>query len=85
MIKQIVAHTDSVTCISFQSNSPHFCSSSHDGSVRCWDMRNYKCLTDLPLVRKKYDEGANVVLYHPTKLLMAVGGADGIVKVLEAE
>lgn len=42
-------------------------------------------MNDLPLVRKKFDEGANVVLHHPTKLLMAVGGADGIIKVLEAE
>jgi striatin 1/3/4 len=61
----MIAHTDAVCSISLQSHSPFFCSGSADGSVRYWDIRNYKCLSDLPIHRKKYDEGTNVVLYHP--------------------
>lgn len=82
IVKSLVAHTDAVSCITFQPKSYEFSSSSHDGSVRAWDIRKFKCLNDNPVHRKKYDEAANVLLQHPQDMIIAVGGADGIVKML---
>lgn len=82
ILKELVAHTDSVTSLTFQQKSHEFGSSSHDGIVRLWDMRTFRCLTDVPIHCKKYDEAANTLLIHPTSMVIAVGGADGIVRML---
>lgn len=39
-------------------------------------------MNEIPVHCKKYDEAANVILQHETEMMIAVGGADGIVKVL---
>lgn len=81
-MKSLVAHTDAVTSITFAAKSYEFSSCSHDGNVRAWDIRKFKCLVDIPTHRKKYDEAANVLLQHPQDMIIAVGGADGIIKML---
>jgi len=50
--------------------------------VRLWDMRNFRCLNDVPIPCKKYDEAANTLLQHPTDMVIAVAGADGIIRML---
>jgi striatin 1/3/4 len=82
IIKSLVAHTDSVTSLTFQAKSYEFSSSSHDGSLRAWDIRKFKCLSHVPIHCRKYDEAANCLLQHPQDMIIAVGGADGIVKML---
>lgn len=64
MIKSIVAHSDSVTGISLNHKSPYeIFTCSHDGTVRIWDLRQYRCLADANVYMKKYDEGALCVEY----------------------
>jgi hypothetical protein len=45
-------------------------------------MRNFRCLNDVPIPCKKYDEAANTLLQHPTDMAIAVAGADGIIRML---
>jgi striatin 1/3/4 len=82
IVKSLLAHTNSVTSLTFQAKSYEFSSSSHDGSVRAWDIRKFKCLSHVPIHCQKYDEAANCLLQHPLDMIIAVGGADGIIKVL---
>ena len=54
-------------------------STGHDGNLRVWDLRKYKCVSDISVHVRKYDEGALCLSLGPEGML-AVGGADGLVK-----
>jgi WD40 repeat protein len=54
-------------------------SCGHDGNLRFWDLRKYKCISDVAVHVRKYDEGA-LCLAENGEGLFAVGGADGLVK-----
>jgi WD40 repeat protein len=41
----------------YSKDTNSFFSSSHDGSVRTWDMRTLKCSDDIFAHRRKNDEG----------------------------
>jgi striatin 1/3/4 len=77
-VKDLVGHTDAVTALALHQN--YLFSSSHDGSLRTWDLRTYQCLHELPAHRKKYDEAALCVASHSTLPLVASGGADSLIK-----
>lgn len=47
-----------------------------------WDLRKYKCVSDMPVHIKKYDEGA-LCLALGADGTLAVGGADGLVKLFQ--
>jgi WD40 repeat protein len=83
LAKSIVAHTDSVSCLSVGLKEYELLSASHDGSVRCWDMRIYKLLFDIPAHRKKYDEGCLSINTVPNEKLIITSGADGLIKVFK--
>ena len=51
----------------------------HDGSLRVWDLRKYRCVSDVVVQGKKYDEGA-LCLSLGRDGQLAVGGADGSIK-----
>ena len=47
MVKSLVGHTDSVTSLTLNINNNYLSSVSHDGSMRTWDIRKYKCLHEI--------------------------------------
>lgn len=62
--KSIVAHSDAVTGISLKNPSSYeIFTCSHDGTVRVWDLRQQRCLADVSVYMKKYDEGAMCIEY----------------------
>ena len=82
-----MAHSDSVTGICFESAAHQLFTSGHDGNIRVWDIRTYKCLNDLKVGfsqqanRKKYDEA----IYNIDTVrgqLMITAGADAVIKLL---
>ena len=79
----MIAHTDAVSCLQVVGNTNLLVSGGHDGSVRCWDLRKYQCVHELPAHRRKYDESVMALSHHSGLPLLASGGADGIVKVFE--
>jgi striatin 1/3/4 len=83
IIKSIVAHTDSVSTLSIGLNEYEFLSASHDGSIRCWDMRIFKLLFDIPAHRKKYDEGCLSIKCYPNQKLVITCGADSLIKAFQ--
>jgi WD40 repeat protein len=83
VIKEIAAHSDGVTGVAFREGF-ELLSTGHDGNLRTWDLRKYKCTTDLPVHVRKYDEGA-LCLAVGAEGQVAVGGADGCVKWLQGE
>ena len=46
-IKGIIAHTDALTSITVAKNKHHVITSSHDGSLRLWDLRKFQCIFDI--------------------------------------
>ena len=66
----------------FGSDSFELLSTSHDGSLRVWDLRKYRCVSDTVVHLKKYDEGALCLSVSGDNQL-AVGGADGSIKLLQ--
>jgi WD40 repeat protein len=41
------AHQDSVSSLAFSNSGLHLISGSHDGSIKVWDIRNYKCVSEI--------------------------------------
>ena len=78
----MAAHGDSVTGIQFGREHFEFLSTGHDGSLRVWDLRKYRCISDTVIHLKKYDEGA-LCLSLSGDGQLAVGGADGSIKLLQ--
>jgi len=83
-VKSIIAHTDSVSDLNISTNGHYLISGGHDGSIRCWDLRKYQCLHELPAHRKKFDEAVFSIVQHPIYPYVASGGADGIIKIYES-
>jgi WD40 repeat protein len=85
MVKNFVAHTDSISCFCNGINEYELLTSSHDGTVRCWDLRggNNKLIFDIPAHRKKYDEGCLSLNLIKSENLMVTSGADGIIKIFK--
>ena len=85
MVKNFVAHTDSISCLCNGINEYELLTSSHDGTVRCWDLRggNNKLIFDIPAHRKKYDEGCLSLNLIKNENLIVTSGADGIIKIFK--
>lgn len=81
----MAAHSDSVTSILFRPEGFELVSCGHDGNLRFWDLRKYKCVSDVAVHMKKYDEGALCLAQNKEEDLLCVGGADGIVKIIHQE
>eukprot|EP00479_Gromia_sphaerica_P002892 TRINITY_DN13376_c0_g1_i1.p1 TRINITY_DN13376_c0_g1~~TRINITY_DN13376_c0_g1_i1.p1 ORF type:complete len:135 (+),score=17.35 TRINITY_DN13376_c0_g1_i1:25-429(+) len=78
------AHTDSVSSVCLVPTGKHIVTTSHDSSVRFWDIVNRKICADLSAHqthRRKHDEGIHCVSHHPTLPLLATGGGDSVVRV----
>jgi len=83
MIKSITAHTDGVSALTTSGREYEFISGSHDGSIRCWDIRIFKLLFDIPAHRKKYDDGCLSILSVKENNLIITSGADGLIKIFK--
>ena len=85
LINSVIGHSDSVTSLrslAIQGQPNLIVSGGHDGSVRVWDIRNFQLLHDMSVHRRKYDEGTLALASCPTLPLLASGGADSIVKII---
>ncbi len=80
VVKSMAAHTDSVSALSVGLKEYEFFSGSHDGSIRCWDLRIFKLIFDIPAHRKKFDEGCLSIKSYPNEKIVLTAGADGLVK-----
>lgn len=49
LVKEFIAHSDSVTGLTYDQRRNLLTTCSHDGSIRSWDTRNFRCLHDLPV------------------------------------
>ncbi len=82
LVYSMVAHQDAVTDIALDpSKNGLLLSSSHDCSLRLWNLDNKNCIQELTSHRKKYDESIHCVQYHSTQPYVASGAADAIVKI----
>lgn len=54
----------------------------HDGSFRIWDLRQYRCIGDIGIHMKKYDESVLSMDYFSPNLVV-VAGADGSFKLIQ--
>ncbi len=79
-IHSFLAHSEPVTVldVSFQNNL--IATTGLDSSLRLWDLRNYKCLREFSLHRKKYDESIFDIKFHPDLNILVSAGADSTLK-----
>jgi striatin 1/3/4 len=79
----MVAHSDSVTSLCARNSEPaELISCSHDSTLRVWDIRKFKCISDVGIHMRKYDESLLCLAYSNEDQLVAVGGGDGQIKLL---
>ncbi|XP_060803685.1 striatin-3 isoform X2 [Amyelois transitella] len=77
----MVAHLDAVTGLALDPNGLFLLSSSHDCSVRLWNLDTKTCVQEITAHRKKFDESILDVAFHPLRPYIASAGADGLAKV----
>jgi striatin 1/3/4 len=83
LISEMVGHKDAVSCLALDPSGLYFMSGGHDSSLRVWDVQTKHCVQEIPTHRKKYDESIHAIAYHPTKSMVASGGADSIIKLFQ--
>jgi WD40 repeat protein len=81
----MVGHSDSVSSLCFRPEGFELVTCGHDGNLRIWDLRTYKCITDIACHMKKYDESVLCLSHNKEEALLAAGGADGLIKLLQPE
>eukprot|EP00732_Lithocolla_globosa_P002112 Lithocolla_globosa_v1_NODE_1284_length_2700_cov_39.953119.p1 type:complete len:607 gc:universal NODE_1284_length_2700_cov_39.953119:1848-28(-) len=79
--QSMVAHLDSVSCLTINPNGLSVISGGHDSSIRVWDVKTYACWQEFSSHRKKYDEAVQSLAFHKSGSFLASGGADATVKV----
>ncbi len=78
------AHTDSVSSLSYSSSGMSLITGSHDGSIKIWDLRNYKQVGEVAQAHsKKYDESVMCIALHNKIPFFASGGADCVINIFE--
>ena len=85
MLKTLTdGHEDGVSSLIYANSGLNLISSSHDGSVKVWDLRNWKLVGDLTSAHsKKFDEGAMCLASHSHAPFFASGGADCLINIFE--
>ncbi|CAF0944984.1 unnamed protein product [Adineta ricciae] len=81
IIHSMVAHLDTVTSLTIDPQQSTLLSSSHDRSIRLWNLETKNCIQELTAHQKKDDESIHDVAFHPSKPYMASVGADSIAKI----
>ena len=57
---------------------------SHDGSIKVWDLRNYRVVAELSKAhQRKYEESVMCLAAHTSVPFFASGGADCVVNIYE--
>ena len=81
------AHSETISSLAIDNSGQYLLSSSHDSSVRTWNLANQRCINDLSehqTHRKKFDEGVHSIALHPHLSLCATGGADAVIKLFSS-
>jgi len=59
------AHSDSISTMAYSNSGLHLVTGSHDGSLKVWDIRNYKVVSEQASAhQKKFDEGVLCLSTH---------------------
>jgi len=82
LVSSIVAHQDSATAISVDSNGHHFSTGSASGTIRIWSLENKQCFQELSQAHyQRLDESVCCVKFHPQRSrILGSSGVDAIVK-----
>lgn len=79
------AHKDGISCVALSANKHHFYTGSHDGGIKFWDMRNFKCFGEIQAHERKYDEAVLSMMVHPNHPVLVTWGADASIKWFETD
>lgn len=87
-VGEFIAHSDAVTGLSVDGANQQLVTCGHDGNVRLWDLRTFKCLSDFKAHRRKFDEAVfNVDACGKAlvsgRLMPYKAGADSIIKLID--
>jgi striatin 1/3/4 len=75
-----------VSSVSFNNSNGglNLISGSHDGTIKIWDLRNYKVTGEFTKAhQRKYDEGVMCIAAHSKMPFFASGGADCTINIYE--
>lgn len=79
-IQTFVAHANSISAMDASEKSHVLVTGDVKGSIRLWDLQNLRCIQELSVHRKKYDESINDIRIHPESRIVATAGADSTIR-----
>lgn len=79
-IKTFVAHSNPITALDISENSHMLITGDLEGSMRLWDLQTFRCIQELSVHRKKYDESILDIKIDPESRIVATAGADSTIR-----
>ena len=82
-VNAFVAHSNAVVSLDVNTDRHLLVTAGCDASIRMWDFRTLRCLTEMPVHRMKYDDSIFDVKFDPSGDLFCTAGADSSVKIFQ--
>lgn len=82
-VNAFVAHSNAVVSLDVNTDRHLLVTAGCDASIRMWDFRTLRCLTEMPVHRMKYDDSIFDVKFDPSADLFSTAGADSSVKIFQ--
>lgn len=77
----LIAHTDSIVSLDFNSKSNLIVTAGLDSSLRLWDFRTLRCLQEISIHHPKYDQTVRVVKFEHDQKTVLIGCSDGSIRI----
>ena len=80
LIKNFIAHSNSITALDIKEDSQTLITGDMDGSLRLWDLQSFRCIQELTVHRKKYNDSILDIKIQPESPLVVTAGADSTLR-----
>ena len=82
-MRSFVAHSNAVVSFDVNVDRHMLATTGCDSSIRMWDLRTLRCISELSVHRMKYDDSIFDVKFDPTADFLCTAGADSSVKIFQ--
>lgn len=80
LVKSFIAHSNVITALDVQQDSHTLITGDQDGSMRLWDLQTFRCVQELSVHRRKYNDSILDIKIQSGSQLVATAGADSTIR-----
>lgn len=80
LVKNFVAHSNPITAMDIDESSQTLITGDSDGSMRLWDLQSLRCIQELSVHKKKFNDSIHDIKINPESQIVATAGADSTIR-----